>query len=370
MDHESTPDYETKEARWEAIVRRDPRADGAFVYGVVTTGVYCRPHCPSRLPNRENVRTFATSEEAEAAGYRPCKRCAPDAPAQQEPQREAVVRACRIIERAETPPTLAQLAADVGLSPSHLHRTFKRIVGVTPKQYAMERRGQRVRERLRNSDRVSDAIYEAGFAASSRFYEGVAARLGMSPSAYRNGAADVHIRSAVARCDLGWVLVAATEAGVCAIDLGDGPKALVRRLHDRFPEAEIVDQDPQVAGWVEDVLAYLGAPGDGLDLPLDIRGTAFQRRVWDALREIPPGTTTSYGAVAAQIGQPGAARAVAQACAKNPVALAIPCHRVLRGDGDLGGYRWGTERKRALLERERRTRASEEKQRTSPRSEP
>jgi AraC family transcriptional regulator of adaptative response/methylated-DNA-[protein]-cysteine methyltransferase len=298
------------------------------------------------------VRTFATSAEAEAAGFRPCKRCAPNAPTHGDPQRDRILRVCRMIEQADEPPTLAALAAAVGLSPSHLHRTFKRIVGVTPKQYAVERRMQRVHDGLARSETVTGAIYDAGFASSSRFYDTAPARLGMTPTAYRDGGRGARIRYAVAQCDLGWALVAATDVGICAIDIADAPMTLVERLQTRFPQAETIDDDPQLTRWMEQVLALLEAPQKGLDLPLDIRGTAFQRRVWNALREIAPGTTTTYGRIAARIGQPRAARAVAQACAANPIAVAIPCHRVVRSDGGLGGYRWGTARKRALLARE------------------
>lgn len=355
MDHTDTERYATEAARWEALVGRDPHAGGAFLYGVTTTGVYCRPGCSSRLPNRENVRFFDTAEQAERAGFRPCKRCTPNGASRQQEQRASVVRACQIIEGAETPPTLAELAHAVGLSPSHLHRTFKRLVGVTPKQYAMEVRAARVRGHLEKDARVTDAIYEAGYASSSRFYEDAAGTLGMKPSAYQEGGPGARIRYAVARCDLGWVLVAATDAGICAIDLGDRADAMVAALRERFSGAEQVVNDAHLGAWMARVLALLEAPRNGLDLPLDIRGTAFQRRVWMALREIAPGTTASYGEVAARIGQPKAARAVARACANNPIAVAIPCHRVVRSDGGLGGYRWGEERKRALLARERQT---------------
>jgi AraC family transcriptional regulator of adaptative response/methylated-DNA-[protein]-cysteine methyltransferase len=351
-DHANAGCYSTAQARWDALVQRNPQADGAFVYGVATTGVYCRPVCPSRLPNRDNVWFFDSFEEAERAGYRPCKRCQPNAPARQEPQRKAILRACRIIEEAEEPPTLAELARAVGLSSSHLHRVFERIVGVTPKQYAMEKRLERVRDNLERSSTVTDAIYEAGFASSSRFYERAADTLGMAPSAYQNGGRGEHIRYGIRQCSLGWVLVAATDKGICTIDLGDTPEALVEGLRARFPEAELVDGDAGLDARMARVLAFLDAPQGGLDLPLDIRGTAFQRRVWLALRDLAPGQTVSYGEVAARIGQPRAARAVAQACASNPIAVAIPCHRVVRSDGSLGGYRWGEERKRLLLERE------------------
>jgi len=349
-------EYTTDQRRWEAVVHRDRNAEGAFVYAVVTTGIYCRPGCASRQPRRENVRFFDTGAQAQAAGFRPCKRCTPDAPRAQDRRRETVVQACRTIQAAldagEDPPALAELAAAAGLSPSYFHRLFKRFVGVTPKQYAMERRAGRARAGLAESPTVTDALYEAGYGSSSRFYQDARATLGMKPSAFKNGGSGARIRYAVAPCDLGWVLVAAAEKGVCAIYVGEQPDGLAAQLLARFPQAASVEDDLALAAWVGAVVAYVGAPQQGLDLPLDIRGTAFQRRVWMALREIPLGATASYGEVAARIGQPTAARAVAQACAANELALAVPCHRVIRSDGRVGGYRWGTERKERLLERE------------------
>jgi AraC family transcriptional regulator of adaptative response/methylated-DNA-[protein]-cysteine methyltransferase len=347
--------YSTDQQRWEALVRRDPCADGAFLYGVATTGVYCRPTCASRLPNRENVRFFDTHEEAEQAGFRPCKRCDPRSPARKDRHREIIVRACRLIEESEEPPSLADLASAVGLSPSYLHRLFKRIVGVTPKQYALERRLHRVRASLQDSPTVTGAIYEAGFASSSRFYEDATTTLGMKPSAYQKGGQGMRIRFAIAQCYLGWVLVAATDRGICAIDLGNTSEFLVDRLRARFPKGEFVEGDPEFAQWTARILAFLDAPHGSLDIPLDIMGTAFQRRVWMALREVAPGSTVSYGEIAARIGNPKAARAVAQACASNQLAVAVPCHRIVRSDGQIGGYRWGRERKRRLLEREAET---------------
>jgi AraC family transcriptional regulator, regulatory protein of adaptative response / methylated-DNA-[protein]-cysteine methyltransferase len=344
--------YRTDPSRCQALVGCDRQADGAFVYGVTTTGIYCRPGCASRRPLRKNVRFFDTWQEAEGAGFRPCKRCAPRSPAGQDPRVEAVVRACQIIDEAASPPRLADLAQAVGLSPSYLHRLFKKTVGVTPRQYAAERRLGRVRDRLQTSPTVTDAVYEAGFASSSRFYADTAATLGMTPSAYQKGGQGARIRFAVSPCSLGWVMVAATAQGICAIDLSDTSELLVERLRARFPQAALMDPDPELLAWMEQVLAFLESPGDGLDLPLDIQGTAFQRRVWMALQETPPGSTASYGDIAARIGSPKAARAVAQACAANTIAVAIPCHRVVKSDGGLGGYRWGSERKRALLERE------------------
>jgi AraC family transcriptional regulator of adaptative response/methylated-DNA-[protein]-cysteine methyltransferase len=344
--------YATEQARWEALVRREQRADGAYVYGVVTTGVYCRPACSSKQPNRKNVRFFDAFEEAEQAGFRPCKRCHPQSSDGKGPHSEAVARVCEIIDESEEPPTLVDLASAVGLSPSYLHRLFKRMVGVTPKQYAMEKRLGHVRARLQSNVTVTEAIYEAGFASSSRFYEDITEKLGMKPSEYRNGGQGMRIHSAVTQSYLGWVMVATTAKGICAIDLADSPDVLRERLHARFPKARLVEDDPNFRALVSQVLAFLESPHAGLDLPLDVQGTAFQRRVWLALREIPPGSTASYGDIAARIGNPKAARAVASACASNPIAVAIPCHRVVRSDGNLGGYRWGKERKSKLLEQE------------------
>jgi len=344
--------YTTDEKRWEAVVQRDRGAAGQFVYGVVTTGVYCRPGCSSKLPNHGNVRFFDTCEDAERAGFRPCKRCTPESPNGQETHTEAILQACRLIEESEDPPSLTELANAVGLSPSHFHRLFKRVTGVTPKQYAAERRLNRVRTQLRTGSTVTEAIYEAGFASSSRFYENATATLGMKPSEYRNGGYGVRIRYAIAQCYLGWVLVAATEKGVCAIDFADSPDELQERVRTRFPVADLVNDDPSFMVWIAQTLAFLETPHDGLDLPLDIEGTAFQRRVWMALQEIPAGSTASYGEIATRIGNPKAGRAVAQACGANKIAVAIPCHRVVRSDGGLGGYRWGSGRKRTLLRRE------------------
>jgi AraC family transcriptional regulator of adaptative response/methylated-DNA-[protein]-cysteine methyltransferase len=263
-DHTDATCYSTEQARWDALVQRSPQADGAFVYGVATTGVYCRPVCPSRLPNRDNVWFFDSFEEAERAGYRPCKRCMPNAPVRQEPQRKAILQACQIIAEAEEPPTLADLAYAVGLSSSHLHRVFKRIIGVTPKQYAMEKRLERVRDNLERSSTVTDAIYEAGFASSSRFYERAADTLGMAPSAYQNGGRGEFIRYGIQQCSLGWVLVAATDKGICTIDLGDTPEAMVEGLRARFPEAKLVDGGAGFDARMAQVLSFLDAPQDGL----------------------------------------------------------------------------------------------------------
>jgi AraC family transcriptional regulator, regulatory protein of adaptative response / methylated-DNA-[protein]-cysteine methyltransferase len=337
------------------LMKRDRKAEGAFFYAVKTTGVYCRPTCASRLPNRPNVRFFQTTTEAEEAGFRPCKRCQPEASSPREEQVQLMTRLCKLIETAETPLSLKDLATVAGLSPYHLQRLFKAIVGVTPKGYAIAQREQRVRDRLQSGTSVTQTIYDVGFGTSSQFYTGAIAMLGMAPSHYNAGATDVKIRFAIERTSLGWLLVAATERGLCAIEFGETPEALTERLQARFPHAQWQEADPTFSHWVSQVIALIERPDRGLDLPLDIQGTAFQQRVWKALQAIPPGTTVSYTEVARQIDQPTAVRAVATACAANTLAVAIPCHRVVRSNGDLSGYRWGLERKRALLEREAST---------------
>jgi AraC family transcriptional regulator of adaptative response/methylated-DNA-[protein]-cysteine methyltransferase len=340
------------EERWQAVKRRDSALDGKFVFAVRTTGVFCRPSCASRPAKRENVTFFLTGAEAEKAGYRACKRCRPDKLGAPDPQVQAVKRACERIETAEEAPKLAELAASAGLSPYHFHRVFKAITGVTPKAYAAETRARRAADKLRTAETVTEAIYDAGFNSSSRFYENTDARLGMTPGAVRRGGAGAVIRFAVGEASLGAVLVAATDKGVCAITLGDDPDVLVRDLQDRFPRAEFKGGDAEFERMVAEVVGLVEAPGQRLDLPLDIRGTAFQQKVWAALQAIPPGKTATYTEIARAIGQPTAVRAVAQACGANPLAVAIPCHRVVRSDGDISGYRWGVERKRKLIDRE------------------
>src|SRR5271163_5098794 len=337
---------------WEAVRRRDKAFDGALFFAVRTTGVYCRPSCASRAAKRENVSFFATAEAAEQAGYRACKRCRPDSLGAPDPKVEAVRRACERIAAAEQAPSLKDLAARAAMSPFHFHRVFKAITGVTPKAYAAQMQARRAADGLRTAGTVTEAIYDAGFNSSSRFYETSAARLGMTPTALRRGGAGAVIRFAVGETSLGAVLVAATDKGVCAIMLGDDPDRLARQLQDRFPRAELVGGDAGFERMVAEAVGLVEAPGRGLNLPLDIRGTAFQERVWQALRAIPPGKTATYAEIARAVGRPKAARAVAQACAANPLAIAIPCHRVVRTDGDISGYRWGVERKRALLDRE------------------
>ena len=340
------------DAKWAALKARDAQADGSFVYSVRTTGVYCRPSCPARPARPENVAFHATCAEAEAAGFRPCKRCRPNEPALAERQAEAVARACRMIEEAETMPALDGLAEVAGMSQFHFHRVFKKVTGITPKAYAGAHLARRVASGLREAGSVTEAVFDAGYNSSSRFYAKSSELLGMTPTAYRKGGAGTRIRFAAAECSLGSILVAATEKGVCAILLGDEPDALARDLQDRFPKAELSGGDETFERWVAEVIGFVEAPGRGLDLPLDIGGTAFQQRVWTALRAIPVGTTATYADIARAIGEPAAVRAVAQACGANRLAVAIPCHRVVRSDGSLSGYRWGVERKRDLLARE------------------
>lgn len=352
MYFELEKSYRTEQERWDALVRRDPLAGDAFRYAVRTTGVYCRPGCSSRLPNRQSVQFFETALEAEQAGYRPCKRCDPAAPLNDR-YTDVIARACQWIEAAEKPPRLRDLAQRAGFSPYHFHRLFKRLVGITPKQYYLEKRLKHVRARLREEETVTGAVYAAGFGSGSQFYQKSAETLGMKPSVYQKGGQGMKVYYTVAQSYLGWVLVAATEQGICAIDFGGSAEELKSGLADHFPQAECIEGGAEFQGWVESVLAFLESPRHGSDLPLDIQGTAFQRRVWAALREIPPGQTVSYTELAERIGSPNAVRAVARACASNKIAALIPCHRVVRADGALAGYRWGIERKRMLLDREK-----------------
>jgi AraC family transcriptional regulator of adaptative response/methylated-DNA-[protein]-cysteine methyltransferase len=342
--------------RWAAIVARDRSADGSFFYSVATTGVYCRPSCAARRPKPGNVAFHRTTADAERAGFRPCKRCRPDAPSLDERRAAIVADACRAIERAEGPPRLGTLARRAGLSVYHFHRVFKAVTGVTPKAYAAAHRRRRVRRALTRSATVTEAIFDAGFNSGGRFYAASEQMLGMTPTDFRAGGAHADIRFAVGECSLGSILVAASARGVCAILLGDAADVLVEDLQRRFPRATIIGGDRPFERTVARVVGFIdhleGNPAARLDLPLDVRGTAFQQRVWDALRAVPAGSTTTYAELAARIGSPRSARGVARACAANPIAIAIPCHRVVRQDGALAGYRWGIERKAALLKKE------------------
>jgi AraC family transcriptional regulator, regulatory protein of adaptative response / methylated-DNA-[protein]-cysteine methyltransferase len=352
-DEMSAPSSLDDDSCWRAVQRRDRAAGGTFVYSVRTTGVYCRPSCAARLPRRENVMFYATCAEAERAGFRPCKRCRPDAPALAEARATVVARACRLIEQAEEPPTLDDLAQAAGISRFHFHRVFKAVTGVTPKAYVAGDRAKRVREELASRETVTQAIYGAGFNSNGRFYAAAPGVLGMTPTQFRSGGSGNVIRFAVGECSLGAILVAATAKGVCAIEFGDDPETLVRALQDRFRKAQLLGGDQAFERLVAKVVGFVEAPAQGLDLPLDIRGTAFQQRVWKAIRDIPAGATASYRDLAKRLGAPKAVRAVAQACAANAIAVAIPCHRVVRTDGSTSGYRWGVARKRALLAREK-----------------
>lgn len=338
--------------RWEAVCARDAGADGRFVYAVRSTGVYCRPGCAARRPRPDNVCFFDDGAAARAAGFRPCQRCRPDLPPLAQRQAERVAAMCRAIEAAASTPTLDALAAGAGLSRFHAFRLFKQHTGLTPRAYGSAVRAERLREHLAAGVRVTEAIYAAGYGGGGDVHAAAPRLLGMQPRRYRTGAAGERIRVAITACALGRLLVAATERGVCAIMLGDDDDALRADLDARFVHAERIDGDAEFERWVAQVVAGVAHPRHGLDLPLDIRGTAFQQRVWRALRDIPPGQTATYTDIAARIGTPRAVRAVAGACAANPLALAIPCHRVLRQDGHLAGYRWGVARKRALLDAE------------------
>lgn len=349
---EKSPLFLTEDERWAAVARRDRKADGAFYYSVRTTGVYCRPSCAARLAHRENVQFYATPEAAEKAGFRPCKRCRPNALSIAEQQAATVQKICQMIENAEEIPNLDTLAESAGMSRFHFHRVFKTITGVTPRAYFTARRAQRVREELVRSETVTDAIYGAGFNSNGPFYASSSQMLGMTPTRFRSGGNGVSIRFAVGECSLGSILVAATDKGICSILLGDDPDKLVRNLQDRFSKAELVGGDEEFEKWVAQVIGFIENPEQGLHLPLDMRGTAFQQRVWEALRDIPTGSTATYADIAQRLGAPKSVRAVAQACASNAIAVAIPCHRVVRKGGALSGYRWGVERKRALLQRE------------------
>jgi len=344
--------WDETETLWRAVVERRPLESRPFLYGVTTTRIFCRPGCPSRRPARANVRFFDTAEEARAAGYRPCKRCRPDEPAGQG-VRTRLEQACHRLVHDEVEPTLADLAAEAGFSPAHFQRLFKAQVGVSPKGYAQAARATRLKGALSRGTRVTDAVYEAGYSGPAGAHDAAREHLGMTPSAWRAGGAGEVIRHAVADSDLGRVLVAATGRGLCAIAFGDDYEALLADLRARFPKATLEPADATFADHVAAVLALIERPARGLDLPLDIQGTLFQRTVWTALQAIPAGETVSYAEVAARIGRPTATRAVARACASNHLAVAVPCHRVVAADGALSGYRWGPERKTALLDKER-----------------
>jgi AraC family transcriptional regulator of adaptative response/methylated-DNA-[protein]-cysteine methyltransferase len=348
-----------QEKCWAAVIAHDASQDGQWVYSVKTTGVYCRPGCASRQPLRKNVAFYATNEEAEAAGFRPCKRCRPTEGSPAERHIAAVERACALIRERDMLPSLDELAAAARISRYHFHRVFKQITGATPREWGKAHRIGRFADRLDAGDNVAEAVYASGFGASSRAYEAAPQGLGMTPAVRRKGGRGETIRFTCVRTALGWALIAATERGICMTALGDEKAPLEADLRRRFPAAELAAADDKLARWAERIVRFITAPGEQPDLPLDIRGTAFQARVWRALQKVPPGRTATYTEIAAALGQPTAVRAVAAACAANKLALLVPCHRIVRRDGDLAGYRWGVERKRALLAAEHEAAATE-----------
>lgn len=338
--------------RWQAIVSRDAAVDGTFVYAVITTGIFCRPSCAARLPRPENVIFFPSSNDAETAGFRACKRCKPSESSVLDLAANKITSACRLLETAEPIPNLEALAKSVELSKYYFQRLFKRVTGVTPKAYAKAYRAQKLREQLTQDNSVTDAIYASGYNTNSRFYAEADKILGMTASEFKSGGKNTTITFALGECALGSILVAQSERGICAVQLGDDSGSLLQELQDRFPRAELIGADKAFEKIIAQVIKFVETPAQGLNLPLDIRGTAFQQRVWQALTEIPPGTTASYTDIAQRIGAPKSFRAVAMACAANNLAVVIPCHRVVRNDGNLSGYRWGVERKRVLLSNE------------------
>lgn len=344
------------QAFWRAIQTRDSEYDGIFWYGVRSTGVFCRPGCPSRQPKRENVIFFALPEAARHAGFRACLRCRPEDIFRREPQAELVESICRFIDlNLEEQANLEQISQEVKVSQFHLQRVFKKLMGITPRQYADARRSQKFKERVKAGESVTVAMYEAGYGSSSRLYEKASNQLGMTPATYGKGGAGMAIDYAIAACPLGRLLVAATERGICAVTLGDRDQELLENLQSEYPKARIEPDEARLREQVQSLLAYLEGELPHPALTLDTRGTAFQKRVWEELRRIPAGATASYGEIARRLGQPSATRAVAQACATNPVAIVTPCHRVIRENGELGGYRWGLARKRKLLELEKKS---------------
>ena len=339
--------------RWNDLLRRNAAKDGKFVYSVEGTGIYCQPSCGGRLPAPETVSFFDSAADAEKAGLRPCQRCRPDLPPRSERHAVMVAELCKYMEESEDSPSLQSLADMAGISMYHLHRIFKSITGVTPKAYADEVRTRKMRRNLNRKTTITAAIYNSGYGSSSRFYEQSGRRLGMTPRDFRRGGSDVSIVFSVTECWLGFVLVAASQKGICAITMGEAREPLVKELYSMFPEAESIAGDGDFDRLVARIVSFIEQPGEGLDLPLDVQGTAFQHRVWKALLAVPSGTTVSYAELAKRIGSPKAVRAVAQACDANKIAVAIPCHRVIRSDGELSSYRWEAKRKRALIEKEK-----------------
>jgi len=345
-------DLLNKDSRWQAIVNRNKQFDGQFFYSVKTTGVYCRPSCAARLANYENVQFHQTCEEAELAGFRACKRCKPKQNSLLEHHSIMVSKICRLIETSESKLSLAELSNVAGLSTYHFHRLFKAITGLTPTAYATAHRAKRIRQELRSTDSITQAIFEAGYNSTGRFYEKSDTLLGMTPTAFKAGGENTEIYFAIGECFLGSILVAQSSKGICAILLGDDPSELLCDLQERFPRADLKGGDETFDQVVGQVISYIEEPAQGFALPLDIKGTSFQQRVWQALQQIPLGETRNYTDIGKNIGSPKAVRAVASACAANALAVVVPCHRVVRSDGSLSGYRWGVERKRTLLDME------------------
>jgi AraC family transcriptional regulator, regulatory protein of adaptative response / methylated-DNA-[protein]-cysteine methyltransferase len=341
-----------EDPRWKSVVNRERNADGDFFYAVITTGVFCRPACAARLARFENVRFFDSASAAEAAGFRPCKRCRPTDASLSDRQNEIIVKVCRTIEQSPSLPSLAELSAIAGMSPHHFHRLFKSLTGVTPKKYAEAFRAGQMRVNLAQASNITDAIYASGYGSSSRFYERADETLGMTARAFKSGAPGLSISYAIAPCSLGLALVAQTRKGVCAIFLGDNETELTNDLQSRFHKAKLTRDSEEMRAALVEIVALIEQPSRPCKLPLDIMGTAFQQRVWDALRKIPAGSTMTYSKLASAIGSPSSTRAVASACGANPIAVAVPCHRVMGTDGKLHGYRWGLERKLELRKRE------------------
>lgn len=344
--------FDTDDSRWDAVVNKDEAADGIFYFAVQTTGIFCRPSCSSRLPNRKNVSFFISCQEALKAGYRPCKKCRPTDKSKEEMIEGKIAQACRVMEKSSAMPKLADLAGEVGLSPYHFHRLFKKILGITPKQFSANIRARRFKSSLQSGQSVTEALYDAGYSSSSGIYNKKQDQLSMQPKEFRAGAADIDIQYGVAQCFLGWAIVAATDRGICAIELGDDPDLLPQQVQKKFPKARLRKASAEFTDLIKQVVDFINTPSTHFNLPLDIQGTAFQQQVWSILRQIKPGKTISYTELAEKLGNPKAIRAVAAANAANKLAVIIPCHRVIAKDGQLRGYRWGIERKRMLLENE------------------
>jgi AraC family transcriptional regulator, regulatory protein of adaptative response / methylated-DNA-[protein]-cysteine methyltransferase len=349
----STSTFISDESRWTAIVDRDRSADGTFYYAVKTTGVFCCPSCSARRPNRPNVEYYLTCLEAEAAGYRPCKKCTPGTISKKEEIKQKIIRACRKIEQSDSTIKLSELAAEAELSPYHFHRLFKKIAGVTPKQYSTAHKSHQFRKSLKTSRSVTEAIYTAGYNSSSAAYDKKHDHLAMKPKDFRKGAAGITITYGLTKCSLGWIIVASTERGVCAIEFGDIPETLPTQVQQRFPKAQLQKAGAGFTALLEEVVRFVEYPRSECNIPLDIQGTVFQQKVWSVLRQIKPGETLSYSEIAEKIGKSKAVRAVATACSSNKLAVVIPCHRVISKTGEISGYRWGVERKKMLLAKER-----------------